>query len=609
MNLSSGDQADAQIRDVGSGILPVIAPQLLESQNLCERQGRSCWSPSLSFSKELIRNGHALQLILSRNTVNMNAPNVACTVPPPIAESPLVSAPVSTTDPTKNIFWCLTAFHLLIWTVVPAITQPNAPLDAIEMLYWGHEWQWGYYKHPPLAAWVAELFTFLTPGSVWPTYVASQLCVVGCFLAVWIMARQTLRPWPALTSVFLLEACYYYNFTTPELNNNTLAKVTWAWSVLVLYRAITKRGWLDWVAAGLCLGLALLSKYDAALLIVVLLGFSWLHPQARRCWRSRGPYLTVLAALVVFVPHLWWMVENDYPTIHYLFERSENSHGWFGRLVNPVGFAVSQLIAVGVLPLLAQRLFHPRWRLCAADARQTLQRQYLATVLFGPFVLVLLLSLVTGAHMRSMWGSALWTYLGVFLLLTFQADQSWEAHRPILRSCVVLMIVLAVAFGVRNLLSPYLRSKPSRVHFPGRLLAEAVEERWLYRQHTSRLPLVAGDWWAAGNVGFFYPGRISVYADASHKKSPWVDDSQLAASGGVILGGQDTDDKTFDDWLVRFPQAEELEPISLPWQTGANLPPTVFRVAVIDPADAATVQETPMRSANLDPETARRKVR
>jgi len=103
-------------------------------------------------------------------------------------------------DATVRLFQAFVAVHVAAWTLVPAITQPNAPLDAIEMLYWGHEWQWGYFKHPPLPAWIAEA-CWLVFGSVdWPLYLASQVCVAACLWAAWQMARDTLPLWPALAA-------------------------------------------------------------------------------------------------------------------------------------------------------------------------------------------------------------------------------------------------------------------------------------------------------------------------------------------------------------------------------------------------------------------------
>ena len=49
------------------------------------------------------------------------------------------------------------AIHMLVWTLVPTLVNRNLPLDVVEALAWGHEWEWGYEKHPPLSAWAAAL--------------------------------------------------------------------------------------------------------------------------------------------------------------------------------------------------------------------------------------------------------------------------------------------------------------------------------------------------------------------------------------------------------------------------------------------------------------------
>ena len=45
---------------------------------------------------------------------------------------------------------------MALWTLVPALTHHNLPLDVIEQTAWGAEWQLGYFKHPPMAAWLTE---------------------------------------------------------------------------------------------------------------------------------------------------------------------------------------------------------------------------------------------------------------------------------------------------------------------------------------------------------------------------------------------------------------------------------------------------------------------
>ena len=47
--------------------------------------------------------------------------------------------------------------HLFIWTLVPAVTNNNLPLDTIEALAWASNLDWGFTKHPPLSAFAVEI--------------------------------------------------------------------------------------------------------------------------------------------------------------------------------------------------------------------------------------------------------------------------------------------------------------------------------------------------------------------------------------------------------------------------------------------------------------------
>ena len=48
--------------------------------------------------------------------------------------------------------------HLLLWTLIPSITNTNLPLDTIEALAWGSNLDWGFSKHPPFSAFATEFF-------------------------------------------------------------------------------------------------------------------------------------------------------------------------------------------------------------------------------------------------------------------------------------------------------------------------------------------------------------------------------------------------------------------------------------------------------------------
>ena len=58
----------------------------------------------------------------------------------------------------NNLFYIFITFHIIIWTLIPTLTNNNLPLDTIEALAWGSNLDWGFNKHPPASAFIIEIF-------------------------------------------------------------------------------------------------------------------------------------------------------------------------------------------------------------------------------------------------------------------------------------------------------------------------------------------------------------------------------------------------------------------------------------------------------------------
>ena len=135
----------------------------------------------------------------------------------------------------KNIYSVFLSFlflHLVIWTLVPAISNVNLPLDTIEALAWGSSLDWGFNKHPPFSAFAIEIFYQLFGNQDWAYYLLSQIFVAIAFFTVFKLADDFFKDKIlALISVLLLEGIYFYNFTTPEFNVNISQLPFWALSI------------------------------------------------------------------------------------------------------------------------------------------------------------------------------------------------------------------------------------------------------------------------------------------------------------------------------------------------------------------------------------------
>ena len=122
----------------------------------------------------------------------------------------------------KNIqinFYVFLFIHLLIWTLIPSITNLNLPLDTIEALAWGSNLDWGFNKHPPLSAFFVELFYQIFGNQDWSYYLLSQIFIIFSFFIVWKFSQDFFsNKFHSLISVLLLEAIVFHNYSTPEFN-------------------------------------------------------------------------------------------------------------------------------------------------------------------------------------------------------------------------------------------------------------------------------------------------------------------------------------------------------------------------------------------------------
>src|SRR6204780_4715166 len=88
----------------------------------------------------------------------------------------------------RQAFASFLVLHFIVWTALPALLYANLPLDLIEALTYGREWQIGYDKLPPLPWWLVEIMYRLF-GTDAAYYALAQAAVIIAFVAVWSTAR------------------------------------------------------------------------------------------------------------------------------------------------------------------------------------------------------------------------------------------------------------------------------------------------------------------------------------------------------------------------------------------------------------------------------------
>ena len=471
-------------------------------------------------------------------------------------------------DATR-LFWLWLITRTVVWILAVVASHPNAPLDLVEWLSWGGVWQWGYCKHPPLPAWLADAAASIEPGRVWPVYVLSYAVIASTLVAVWKLAREYLPPPLALAAVIADDGLMYLTNDGAEYSNNIVLNAGWAWLILATHRAVFRRSFTWWCAVGVILGSMLLTKYTIGLPVILLLAFLAVNRSVWHVWRTPGLYAAAIIALAIFAPHARWLVQHDFLPLKYASARSTTDGGWERHIIFPVQFVVGQTIHL--LPILFILWPVLTWK--RDRELDSSERRFLIWAILGPVAVLLALSITTGVLLREIWGSPLWSFLGLVLLVFFRRLDAVARLRPVaVRWAIVASALLLFAMG-KQVVGPSLTGKVERPHFPGRALADEVNRRW-GEKYGGLPPIIAGEGWRAGNICCYSAHRPGLFSSGSMdyfviepEHSPWTNDADINGRGCVLvwdaelIGGD-----SIDEMKSRFPGVEFQPDVELPYE-------------------------------------------
>ena len=367
-------------------------------------------------------------------------------------------------------FAAFLALHAAVWTALPTLLYPNLPLDLIEALMYGREWQLGYDKLPPLPWWLVQI-AFMTVGHDFAYYLLAQIAVVAGFAFVFLTARTLVGPLGALVSVLIVDGLHYLNYTSAKFNHDVVQLPFWAMAGFAFHRALRGRQNADWLLLGLAVGISLWAKYFVAVLAIPLALFVLFDRDARKTLTTPGPYIAIAAALITMAPHLVWLVNNDFLPFTYAEHRALPSRGLIDHVWHPLQFAISQLFFLLPSLLIAAPLLFPRPRAGeppAAASADAYDRRIVALLAFGPMATVLAMSALSGRGTVAMWGYPLWLFLGLWIVLV--ARRAIEAVRltRLLAIWGIVFTCLGLAFVVNYAVLPQYDHRYRAVFFPGR---------------------------------------------------------------------------------------------------------------------------------------------
>lgn len=503
---------------------------------------------------------------------------------------------------TKSLLVLSSFVYALTWVFLPLIVNTTLNRDTIQIVYWGLEWQPGFFKHPPLISWMTEIAIRLFGASDTVIYGLSVAVMLGSFAFIHRLARRYLNGMGAALAVVTLPVLGYYSYIVPHFNHNIALNLPWCAALWFAYLAIEERKGWAWPLLGLALGAGILSKYTILILPLLFLIHVVATPQHRWVLHSPRVWGAVALCLLVSGPHLYWLVTHGLGPLHYLSSGAGLSGDTFfeRHLINPAaalltmaGMCASLMIAlVGGLGL--PKLQPARW--CSKD-------RFLLLVGLGPAALVTILSAITGGGLRVEWAASFFLPLPILLLrLLYPPPGPWRVNR-LLAWTSGLMVAMATTYVLifTGIIADMDEGKWSR--FPAKPLAAAASDGWSQVCSTP-VPVIIADAWLGGTASFRLRERPRVYSEADPQMAPWLSDEDIRSSGALILWDQALNGRYRDidhqdaprpgeplDWFPGIPALESrfgpisvLPDVTLEYPGPVAQAPVVLGRAVIPPA-------------------------
>ena len=403
----------------------------------------------------------------------------------------------------NKFFYVFLTAHLFLWTLIPSLTNNNLPLDTIEALAWGSNLEWGFNKHPPMSAFFPEVFFQIFGSQDWIYYLLSQIFVVISFYYVFKFSKEFFNSdLLGIISVLLIEAIYFYNFTTPEFNVNVCQLPFWSLTVYFSWKIYTSKEikFTDCFLVGLFAAFGFLSKYLFVYLLVSIdLLFIYLI-FIKKDRKFDFKYLITLEVfLIVLVPHLIWLNNNDFITITYGLARTGLEQSSLINHINyPLIFLIKQIgLLIPFLILVWLLVKKIKFRISFKDKKLL----FLLAINILPIILMFLTSAVTGSKIRTMWMTPFYLFFGTLFVYLFQAQINIKKLKPFMIGFIFLFFLSPVLYAYVSI-----SKEDKRTDYPGKEIAIKTQYAW-DQQFNSKINVVYGNEWNAGNLSYHLKSR------------------------------------------------------------------------------------------------------
>jgi len=295
----------------------------------------------------------------------------------------------------------------------------DIPIDVEEAYYlsWSQQLAAGYFSKPPLLAWMLAGVSHTLGESPLAIKSLAVLLYTATALVVYALGARLYCARTGAWAALAFQSLPIVGVLSLFISTDAPLMLFWALTLYGFVRAVEHDDPRWWIFVGVVAGLGLLSKYTIGALALGLLLAVLVEPRWRQLLSSRGLWLGVAVALLVWSPNLAWLAAHDFVTLRHT-EQITVGIARAGEWGNLFEFLLGQVGVFGPIMTLAMLFLIARRPVWSDSANRLLLLSSLPLLL-----LVCVQAWRTEANLN--WASP--AYIGLTLLVTHLLLQRWRA--------------------------------------------------------------------------------------------------------------------------------------------------------------------------------------
>jgi 4-amino-4-deoxy-L-arabinose transferase-like glycosyltransferase len=412
--------------------------------------------------------------------------------------------------------------YCVAWFSLRLAVSTTMELDEAEQFIAAKVLALGYPDQPPFFTWILHAAAFPFGMNI-ATILAVKYALLFCFyLSCYHIARTFWEPRKSLvvTGALLLFPTYSYEFNR-NLTHTILLAAMASVTVLLFVRLLERKTAARYLLLGAAVGLGILSKYNIVFLLFALAVAGLSTKEGRSLLFDRRMLLSVFVATLIVLPHVFWLLHWNFPSVHEAFAKAHAGQIAPGATLHLLSVVLSSFVEAFAFLIVFLSFF----RRVSAGRRASLFRLIPLYGLLLPLAIVFIFRM---AHFSGKWLTPVFFTIPLALFCSFETPE--KLLRRFGKLCVAAAIVV---FAIRAIAGffPDLTGKVERIHIPFREISQRLEDTLREKgiPEPGHAVIVTADGYLAANLEENIPHARYILLGSGDSRKQALSDTPIVA--------------------------------------------------------------------------------